>query len=111
MMQRDPNGIDQHQPGAKLDAGKEPVRLILQGMPRAILAVAEVGAYGAAKYSENGWMQVPDGVARYTDAMFRHAVREGIEQHDAQVAWNALARLELMLRQHRSENMSEAASA
>ena len=119
MMQRDPNGFDQHQPGAKLDAGKEPVRLILQGMPRAILAVAEVGAYGAAKYSENGWMQVPDGVARYTDAMFRHAVREGIEQHDAesgllhaaQVSWNALARLELMLRQRRSENMSGAASA
>lgn len=105
--QTDPNGIEQHAPGAKLDAGKEPMRLILHAMPRAVFAVAQVGAYGAAKYSENGWLHVPQGVERYTDAMFRHALREGIEQHDeesgllhaAQVAWNALARLELMLQQ------------
>ena len=106
-MQQDPNGIEQHEPGAKLDAGKEPMRLILHAMPRALFAVGQVGAYGAAKYSENGWLAVPQGVARYTDAMFRHALREGIELHDeesglmhaAQVAWNALARLELMLQQ------------
>ena len=104
-MQHDPNGIPQHDPGAKLDAGKEPMRLILHAMPRALLEVGRVGAYGAKKYSENGWSSVPDGVARYTDAMFRHALREGMEAHDeesgllhaAQVAWNALARLELML--------------
>lgn len=106
-MQHDPNGIDQHAPGAKLDAGKEPMRLILHAMPRALLEVGKVGAYGAAKYSPNGWLEVPDAVPRYTDAMFRHALREGIELHDeesgllhaAQVAWNALARLELMLQQ------------
>ena len=106
-MQHDPNGIDQHAPGAKLDAGKEPMRLILHAMPRALLEVGKVGAYGAAKYSENGWLKVPDAVPRYTDAMFRHALREGIERldgesgllHAAQVAWNALARLELMLQQ------------
>lgn len=106
-MNKDPHGTHQHAPGAKLDAGKEPMRLILHGMPRALLAVGQVGAYGADKYTENGWMQVPDGVARYTDAMFRHALQEGIEARDeesglwhaAQVAWNALARLELMLRE------------
>lgn len=105
--QTDPNGIEQHAPGAKMDAGKEPMRLILHAMPRALLAVGQVGAYGAGKYSENGWLAVPQGVERYTDAMFRHALREGMEQHDeesgllhaAQVAWNALARLELMLQQ------------
>lgn len=99
--------VDFFTPGAKLDAGKEPMRLILHAMPRALLEVGKVGAYGAAKYSPNGWLSVPDAVARYTDAMFRHALREGIEPHDeesgllhaAQVAWNALARLELMLQQ------------
>lgn len=104
--QTDPHGLDQHAPGAKLDAGKPPLRLILQSMPRAMLAVAEVAAYGAEKYTENGWEKVPNGVERYTDAMFRHAVQEGIRAtdeesellHAAQVAWNALARLELMLR-------------
>ena len=45
-MQQDPNGIGQHAPGAKLDAGKEPMRLILHAMPRALLAVGQVGAYG-----------------------------------------------------------------
>jgi len=103
----DPHGFAQHAPGAKLDAGKAPVSLILHGMPRALLAVASVADYGARKYSPNGWAQVPDGARRYTDAMFRHALAEGIEkideesglQHAAQVAWNALARLELMLRE------------
>lgn len=94
-------------PGEKQDAGKEPVRLVLHLMPRAVLAIAKVAAYGAEKYTEDGWLQVPNGINRYTDAMFRHALREGIEQRDeesgllhaAQTAWNALARLELMLRQ------------
>lgn len=54
---------------------------------------------------------VDDGIARYTDAMDRHNL-EGIESHDdsgllhaAQVAWNALARLELMLRELNSNTI------
>lgn len=105
-IEHDPRGLLPHQPGAKLDAGKEPARLILQGMPRALLEIAKVGGYGAAKYSQDGWQHVENGIARYTDAMFRHALKEGIERideesgllHAAQTAWNALARLELMLR-------------
>jgi len=107
MIYLDPYGFAQHTPGAKLDAGKAPMRLVLQAMPHALFAVAQVAAYGAEKYSENGWSKAPNGIARYTDAMFRHALREGIEQRDAesgllhaaQVAWNALARLELMLQE------------
>ena len=114
-MEHDPNGTDAHTPGAKLDAGKEPVRLILQAMPRALLEVAKVGGFGAAKYSEDGWRAVPDGVNRYTDAMLRHALKEGIELRDAdsgmlhaaQVAWNALARLELMLESSNARNQRQ----
>ena len=106
----DPRGLKGGDPGAKFDAGKIRPSLILNDMPRAILAVAEVGTYGAEKYSEGGWKYVDSGIARYTDAMDRHRLKEGIESHDddsgllhaAQVAWNALARLELMLREQDS---------
>lgn len=101
----DPRGLKSGDPGAKFDAGKVRPSLILNAMPLAILAVAEVGTYGANKYSENGWKDVDNGIARYTDAMDRHRIKEGLEvfdedsnlRHAAQVAWNALARLELML--------------
>lgn len=107
--EHDPSGLDAHAPGAKLDAGKVPaLRGSVQQFPRALNAVAAVSAFGAAKYTWNGWESVPDGVQRYTDAMGRHLFAEQTEGpidadsgllHAAQVAWNALARLELMLRQ------------
>ena len=106
----DPRGLKSSDPGAKFDAGKVRPSLILNAMPLAILAVSEVGTYGANKYSENGWKDVDNGIARYTDAMDRHRIKEGLEvfdsdsglMHAAQVAWNALARLELMLCEFRS---------
>ena len=106
----DPRWLKSGEPGAKFDAGKVRPSLILNAMPLAILAVAEVGTYGANKYSENGWKDVDNGIARYTDAMDRHRIKEGLEvfdedsnlRHAAQVAWNALARLELMLCEFRS---------
>lgn len=51
--ERDPNGIDPHKPGAKLDAGKERVGLMLSGFARALLRVAAVTTYGANKYTPN----------------------------------------------------------
>ena len=104
---KDPNGLDAHDPGAKLDAEKVRLGLVLHGFSRALLAVGKVGTYGAAKYSDNGWMQVDDGQRRYTDAMYRHLMSEASGEdcdyesnllHAAHTAWNALARLELMLK-------------
>lgn len=103
----DPHGIAAHAPGAKLDAGKVRPSLIIGPMSRALLAVAEVGTFGARKYSDGGWQHVPCGIARYTEAMDRHRLKEGFEPNDvdsglahaAHLAWNALARLELMIRE------------
>jgi hypothetical protein len=101
----DPNGVEQHDPGAKLDSGKPDCSLLgMFGL--ALIAVAEVGTHGAAKYTRGGWQHVVDGINRYTAAMMRHYLKEQFEEtdndipvkHAAQVAWNALARLELMLR-------------
>ena len=109
----------QHAPGAKLDGGK-PDASLLQFFARALLEVAWVGTYGQRKYTRGGWQDVPDGRTRYSAAMLRHYFDElvsgtfdtdeymdrpdmaefkGTIRHDAQVAWNALARLELALRE------------
>lgn len=102
----DPNGRDPHQSGAKLDAGKNRLSLVMHGFPRALQAVGHVATYGAEKYTPNGWRDVPNGIERYSDAMYRHLLAEAAGElqdkdtcllHAAHSAWNALARLELML--------------
>lgn len=103
----DPNGIDAHAPGAKLDAGKLKAALVMGDFARALTEVIRVGTFGANKYSPHGWLSVDDAVERYTDAMQRHYLKEITEgpldddsgiTHAGHLAWNALARLELMLR-------------
>lgn len=101
----DPTGLSQHAPGAKLDAGKNRLGLVLHGFSTALLEVGRVGTYGAGKYTDNGWRTVPNGEERYTDALYRHLLAEAAgETHDpetevlhaAHAAWNALARLALI---------------
>jgi hypothetical protein len=93
----------------KHDEGKAPVvRGLLQYFPNALRAVSDVSGYGYEKYkSWGGWLDVPDARARYTDALGRHLLAEFGGQdfdeesdclHAAHAAWNALARLELILR-------------
>jgi hypothetical protein len=106
--EEDPNGINQHDPGAKLDKGKNRVALVLSGFSNAIEEVSKVGTYGAEKYSPNGWEKVDNGLERYDNAMLRHwlAEKRGEESdpdtellHAAHAAWNSLAYLELKLRE------------
>lgn len=102
----DPYGKDPHEMGAKLDAGKVQAGVLLD-FSRALWKVAEVGTYGANKYTRGGWQEVPDGQQRYLDALMRHLCKmphEPIDEESglltlAQVAWNALAMLELSLRE------------
>jgi len=101
----DPNGLNQHETGAKLDAGKPDASLLLM-FGKALEAVAEVGTHGAVKYTRGGWQDVVAGHERYTAALLRHLCKEHYEKvdsdsgllHAAHAAWNALARLELELR-------------
>lgn len=107
-IETDPTGRNPHEPGAKLDGGKPcAFRGTLDYFPRALLAVASVSTFGASKYAWKGWETVPEGFERYSDAMVRHLLYEGQGEvkdpdsglsHAAHAAWNALARLELMLR-------------
>ena len=102
-----PDGKAQHEPGAKLDAGKVRAGLVIGGFSRALLEVSKVGTYGANLYSPYGWTKVENGKERYTDAMLRHFLRETAGEmrdpesnlpHAAHLAWNALARLDIMIR-------------
>ena len=105
----DPNGLNAKEKGAKLDSNKINVtRGCLHYFPRAIRAVAELSTIGAKKYSWKGWQDVPDGIHRYGDALGRHElqIEDDFGRRDSDtgvleataVAWNALARLELILR-------------
>jgi hypothetical protein len=105
----DPTGRDAHEPGAKLDAGKPEFDVLLFSFPGALAAVNAVGAYGAKKYSLGGFLEVPDGARRYMNADIRHKLKhQSGETHDkdtgelhlAHAAWNAMAALELYLRNH-----------
>lgn len=100
---------DLHAPGAKEKEGKIRAGLVLGDFRLALIEVVKVGTMGAAKYSDHGWLGVPNGINEYTEAMMRHWLKESYEHHDpesglfheAHVAWNALARLELLLREQR----------
>lgn len=93
----------------KYDGGKSPVyRGAVSYFPRAVREVAAVSDFGASKYAWKGWESVSDGFNRYSDAMVRHLTYEGQGEvvdpdsgllHAAHVAWNALARLELLLKE------------
>lgn len=113
MNEIDPTGRTSKEPGAKLDLGKSPVyRGCIDYFPRALKAVAQVSEVGAKKYTWKGWETVPDGINRYSDALVRHLMSsENLDKdtgllHSAQVAWNALAVLELTLRETEKENES-----
>lgn len=100
--------------GVKYDGGKpSPYRGVIDYFPRAINAVADISSFGASKYAWKGWLTVPEGIERYSDALVRHLIAEGTGEftdsdsglpHAAHGAWNALARLELMLREKENEN-------
>lgn len=111
-IEKDPSGRDAHSPGAKLDEGKVRPALVLGGFARALWAVSAVGSFGAVKYTENGWVEVPNGQARYDDAGMRHWLKdkmgEKVDQdsklaHLAHEAWNALAVLDLELRKQEAD--------
>ena len=108
---------DMHSPGAKADTGKPPVQQgVLDYFPLALLELAKVSHIGASKYSWEGWRSVPNGITRYGNAMVRHLLQKQIEGeydfetgclHDAQVAWNALAVLELKLKEQQQLRQSK----
>ncbi len=114
--------IAQHEPGAKLDDDKVDMSL-LEFLPAALIEICRVMDYGQHKYTRGGFLEVPDAQKRYTAAMWRHYLKEGVEtfdtdpfydteiglpwkgkiRHDAQVAVNAMFRLEHAMRKEQED--------
>lgn len=101
-MQENPRGK-----GLKHDAGKVRPSLLIEGMPRALLRVADVLTFGAEKYEAHSWQHVENGRERYTDAKLRHmfaeakgepADAESHIEHLAHEICNSLFLLEKLLR-------------
>lgn len=112
---KDPYGKEQHEAGAKLDAGKPDAGLLYESFPRALELIAAVATYGEQKYSRGGWRLVKDARNRYKGALHRHLISSELEDNDresgyphlAHAAWNALAILELKLKSNEyAENES-----
>ena len=104
--------------GAKHDKGKPKVYSgVMRYFPRAIIEIARVSEHGASIHKWNTWDTIENPLERYSNASIRHELSQCmgvkfdaeskiIEQ--AHVAWNDLARLELMLRDiERSKNIEE----
>lgn len=77
--------------------------------------IVKVYTFGANKYAENSWQNLPNGKQRYKAALLRHLVasdkgeandpESGIN-HLAHVAWNAIAMLHFEMeeeKQHGTE--------
>lgn len=104
---------------------KTPVALgAITRFPLALQEVAKVSAFGCKKHQvpmgDMSYLDVPDAYAVYTNALSRHLTGEAAEGainhndggllHAAQAAWNALARLEVLLRAQREADRGNAAA-
>ena len=95
---------DLHVKGAKDDRDKPRLDLVLGDFANALWAVGEVGTFGANKYCDRGWHEVPNAKERYANALLRHYFKmkkgeyydnESGLLHLSHLAWNALALLQL----------------
>lgn len=97
--------------GKKFDQDKPRMSLLIDGMPRALLEVGKVLTFGAQKYADHDWLNVPFAISRYKSALIRHELAKAQGQeidpesglsHSAHIACNALFILELDLRSRES---------
>lgn len=94
--------------GKKFDNEKPRIGEVILNFPLAIEQIGIAGTYGANKYSMDNFVKVPDAVNRYTNALFRHLIAEAKGEtldpetglmHSIHATWNAVARLEMILRE------------
>lgn len=92
----------------KYDLGK-PMAGTIGLFGPALLEIAKLMTLNAkpnGKYDRDSWVNVPNGVERYTDAFWRHTL-EGLDNHDSEcgvqhdvcAAFNILARICLRLKE------------
>jgi hypothetical protein len=101
--------MDEKEVDMKFDKGLI-IASVLSDFSLALMAVAEVSTFGSVKYKRSSWQFVKNAIMRYSDAKWRHLLKQGYELHDEQSGllheahelWNSLAVLELKLRNARA---------
>lgn len=106
--------------GKKYSQNKPKVGMLFSQMSRALNAVALAATHGNNKYSKDefwdeNFANVPNAFEEYSDGLGRHLLLETQESvdkdskmpHEVHVAWNALARLEVKLRNDEKESDRE----
>ena len=94
--------------GKKFDQDKPCVGSMAAHFSRALWEISKLDTHGTKKYGADNLFCVEDGYRRYSDAALRHFLLENIEiidketglHHAVAVAWNSLARLEILLREN-----------
>lgn len=104
------NCIKNASKGVKYDNGKPRIGEMIEDFGPELLEVCKVWEFGANKYGKSNWKEVENGFERYTNAMWRHYLKEK-EQivddetdilHATHLAWNALARLHFVLEREKT---------
>jgi hypothetical protein len=102
--------------GIKHDNEKLPYFIVLcNQFPDAINAVIQRSYMGHLKYEEfdkdwKNWERVENGYETYSNALLRHLFKEGEDsdlEHDIAVAWNALARLQIRLKENEENSIKK----
>ncbi|WKC56411.1 hypothetical protein [Stenotrophomonas phage c9-N] len=88
--------------GLKYDAGKPRPTLLMRGCAWALQGVSAVLAFGAAKYAEDSWREVENGVSRYSDALMRHLLawlggEENDEESGMPHLWHAATNIMFLI--------------
>lgn len=93
--------------GIKYDTDKQRLGEMIQDFEFSLRQVCKVWEFGADKYEKSNWKKVNNANNRYTNAMLRHLMAEETEEYDPETklhhaihtAWNALARLQFILKE------------
>lgn len=96
--------------GAKANKNKAQLSLLFKQFPKALEAIVRCSEYGHEKYKETdfdylNYTRVEGGSKTYADASLRHRIETGNDfesglPHQFHSAWNALAELELWIKEN-----------
>jgi hypothetical protein len=96
--------------GVKLNKNKPQISLLFKQFPKALEAIAKCSEYGHEKYKETdsdylNFSRVEGGSNTYASAGLRHRLEQGNDlesglPHQYHIAWNALAELELWIKEN-----------
>lgn len=94
--------------GIKYDKNKPKYANFLLDFKDVFQELYKVYEFGTNKYGRENWKQLENGDERFTNAMLRHFLLDGIDEetgvsHQTHVAYNALMRLYYILERNKKD--------